>query len=68
MRSHSRLTMTRLGRRQLITALGASAWVGLARTEPLDETLAALQRRYQPRQAWRADGAGAPRPWPPRSG
>lgn len=52
--------MTRLGRRQLITALGASAWVGLGRTEPLDETLAALLRRYQPRQAWRADGAWRP--------
>ena len=52
--------MTRLGRRQLITALGASAWVGPARTEPLDETLAALLRRYQPRQAWRADGGWRP--------
>lgn len=40
-------------RRQLLAAL--AAWPLLARADGLDDTLAALQRRWRPRLAWRAD-------------
>ena len=39
-------------RRQLLAAL--AAWPLLARADGLDDTLAALQRRWRPRLAWRA--------------
>lgn len=50
--------MSPMHRRDLLRWLPAApllgAWPGPARTEPLDDTLAELQRRWRPRQAWQS--------------